>query len=219
MASIDNALTTLARVKSYLELTGSSKDVLLTMLTLAASKFVEDYCMRKFKRQTFTQELYDGKDTKRLYLKNRPIVTGTTVTLQYRTNATNDDDWQTIETTAYFINYKAGYLEFQRGYVDAFLGLQTRFIEGTQNYRVTYTSGFYLPSNSLYQDGTDDDLDLPYELELAVLDMVSLMFNTRRSGGIKSETVGEISIDYAKDVEQNPHIKIALDRHKRAAYG
>lgn len=219
MASIDNALTTLSRAKSFLGISGASKDFVLTMLILGVTQFIQDtYCRRQFKRQTFTQELYNGKGAKRLWLKNKPIISGQTLTLEYRNSSVNEDNWQTIDTSAYFVNYKGGALEFQAGYVDAFLGLLNCFIEGTQNYRVTYTAGFYLPSSANYQDGTDDDLDLPYDLELAALDLIAAVYNNRQAAGIQSQQVNDVSITYAKELEKHPTVKATLDKYRANAY-
>lgn len=209
MASIDNALTTLARAKSYLDISGTSKDVVLTMLILAATRYIEDtHCKRKFKYQTFTSELYDGKGSPRLFLKNAPIISGQTFTLQERKGIDSDDDWETLDSEDYYIDYNTGKITLVGG----------TFHQGTQNYRVTYTAGYYLPSNSYYQDGTDDDKDLPYDLELAMLDLVSTMYSERNYGGIVREKVGKVEVEYAQDAAQSPHIKKTLDKYKRVTY-
>ena len=209
MASIDNALTTLSRSKSYLDITGTAKDLILTMLILAASKYVEETkCHRKFKRQTFTNELYNGKGPKRLWLKNPPIISGQTLTLQERVNTANDGDWDTVDSEDYFVDYDKGCLTMVAGV----------FAEGVQNYRVTYTGGYYLPSASEYQDGTNDDQDLPYDLELAVLDLVSAMYTDRNSGGIAREKVGQVEVEYVTEAAEDPVIKRTLDKYARPAY-
>lgn len=218
MASIDNALSTVARAKSYMGVTGSTKDLLIQMLLLSVTQFIQDtYCKRKFKRQTYTNELYSSKGGKRLWLKARPIIAGTSVILQKRTNATNTNDWQTIDSENYFVNYEAGNLELIR-YNDEWLGLGSEFIPGVQNYRVTYTGGYYLPSASEYQDGTDDDQDLPYDLEMAALHLVSADYNLRQSAGISSQRVGEISLSYAKELDKHPQLKATLDKYRVLSY-
>lgn len=188
------------------------------MIILGVSKFIEEtYCKRKFKHQTFTNEVYNGKNGKRLWLKNKPLITGTTVTLQKRSVSNNEDDWQTIPSDQYFINYAGGYLELIR-FNDAWLGLGGDFQEGVQNYRVTYTAGYYLPSENEYQDGTDDDKDLPYDIELAILDLISAVYNARLAGGIKTQKVDEVSITYAKELENHPTVKATLDAYKTKSY-
>jgi len=206
MASIDNALTTLARAKSYLDISGSTKDLILTMLILAASKYIEEtHCQRRFKHQAYTSEVYNGNGSPRLFLKNKPIVTGSTLTLQHRTTEKNEASWETVDAEDYFIDNAGAKLEMNSG----------RFEEGIQNYRVTYTAGFYLPSETEYQDGTDDDKDLPYDLELAMLDMVSSMYSARTSSGVVKEKVGQVEVTYAENAAEDPKIKETLDKYKR----
>lgn len=213
MASIDNALTTVARAKSYLDLTGSSYDLKLTMLILAATQYIQDtYCQRKFKHQTFTQQLYNGNGSPRLYLKNRPIIQGQTLTVEERHGIDSSDDWETLDSDDYYVDYDTGKITLVGG----------RFAEGTQNYRITYTAGYYLPSEAQFQDGTDDEKDLPYDLELAVLDMVSTMYGqTGTTGAIQKEKVGQVEVTYANDAAtaaMQPHIKKTLDTYKRMSY-
>lgn len=206
MASIDNALTTLARAKSYLDISGTSKDLILTMLILAASKYIEEtHCKRRFKHQTYTSEVYSGNGTPRLFLKNKPIISGSTVTLQRRTTVMNEASWENVDSEDYFIDNTGAKLEMVAGV----------FEEGIQNYRVTYTAGFYLPSETEYQDGTDDDKDLPYDLELAMLDMVSSMYSARTSSGVVKEKVGQVEVTYAENAAEDPKIKETLDKYKR----
>lgn len=218
MAALDNALTTLARTKSFLEISGTSKDLILTMLILGASRYIQDtYLGKTLKRTAYTNELYDGKGAKRLWVKNPPIVSGQTVTLQHRTTPNNENSWETISSENYFINYEGGYIELIRDN-DTWDGLYSTFKEGVQNYRLSYTGGYYLPIDSQYQDGTDDNLDMPYDLEIAVLDFVSALYNQRQSGGIKSQRVGDVSIEYANELEKHPTIKHTLDRYKTMSY-
>lgn len=214
MAALDNSLTTLARAKSFLEISGTNKDLVLTMLIASISAYIEKtYCGRTFKQQAFTNELHDGKGSKTLWVKNGPIVSGQTITLQHRTNSSNTDDWQTIDSDNYFVDYEKGCIKLIRENTP-WLGLSGSFIEGVQNYRISYTGGYYLPSNVLYQDGTNDELDLPYDLELAVLDLISAVNNLRTSGGIKEKSVGDARLVYASELEKHPTIKSTLDRYR-----
>ena len=208
MATIDNALSTLTRLKSYLEISGSNKDFLLTMILISVSQYVEKYCNRKFKRQVFTQEIYSGSGTDKLALKNFPIISGETFTLQRRNTGLNDaGDWETLDSESYFINYESGVISSN-----------TKFITGRQNFRVTYTGGFYLPSDTEYQDGTDDDKDLPYDLELAVLKICSFEYSKRKSVGVVSERVRDQSVTYAKAIEQDQELRSILARYRKFSY-
>lgn len=218
MASIDNALTTLSRAKSFLGISGTTKDFVLTMIILSVSKFIQDtYIKKNVKRQAYSNELHDGKGVPRLYVKHGPIVSGQTITLQKRSTNNNEDSWETIESQNYFVNYAGGFVELIH-HNAAWEGLTSGFIEGTQNYRISYTGGWYLPSSANYQDGTDDDLDMPYDLELAVLDFIGVAYNLRKAAGIKSQSVSDVKIEYANELEKHPMIKMSLERYRQHQY-
>jgi hypothetical protein len=70
-----NALTTLEAVKSYLkiEISQTVDDERLEDLINACSSAIENYCERKFKEQTITDEEYDGKGTKYILLQQYPV--------------------------------------------------------------------------------------------------------------------------------------------------
>lgn len=207
MTSLDNALTTLARCKSYLGISGSTKDLVLTMLILGATSFIQDtYCGRKFGRNVYTDEVYDGKCSPRLWVRNGPIVPGESLTLSHSQSVSNDDSWEGIDADRFYIG---------NNYVQNAFG---NFDAGVQNYQISYTGGYYLPSATEYQDGTDDQLDLPYDLEMACLDMVGAAYNQRQTAGIKSQAVMDVSITYGSVIEQSPSLKKTLDKYKVVHY-
>lgn len=207
MATLDKALTTLARLKAYLEITGSSKDTLLTMILYGAWKFIEQYTGRKFARATYTSELYSGHDTNKLILKQAPVISGQTFTLQKRVTGLNEDSWETIDTENYWIDYTKGIIT-----------MKTKFVGGTQNYRVTYTAGYYVPKDSQYQDGTDDDLDLPYDIEMAIWKLCSAEYMNRKNQGRTSERVRDMSVTYAKATEKDEELRSTIGMYKRSFY-
>lgn len=207
MASIDNALTTLNAAKAHLDISSNSKNAVLTKIILGASAFVEAYCRRKFGRATYTNELISGGGSK-LFVKNTPIISSESFTLSALNGAPSDGDWEAVESDNYAIDYNTGSLST----------LVTNWFEGIQNYRATYTAGYYLPSHANYQDGVNDELDLPYDLELAVLDLVGAVFNRRKAGGIGAQKVYQVSVTYAKALQDDPITKETLDRYKKMSY-
>jgi uncharacterized phiE125 gp8 family phage protein len=70
-----NALTTLEAVKSYLKIDVSQTvdDTRLEDLINACSSAIENYCGRKFKEQTISDEDYNGTGTKYILLKQFPV--------------------------------------------------------------------------------------------------------------------------------------------------
>lgn len=217
MAALDNALTTLTRAKQVLEISGSSKDAMLTMMIAGASKFIETYCNRKFGRATVSNELLSGRGGKRLNVKRAPIISGQSITLERRVGI--NDDWDTISSDVYVIDYNAGSFilngsnSWETG---AFAG---HFVEGVQNYRASYVGGFYLPAHANYQDGTDDDLDLPFDLEMACIELVGNAFRKRKSSGIASQKVFQVQLTFTKGIQDNPDLKATLDSYRALRVG
>jgi uncharacterized phiE125 gp8 family phage protein len=74
MPLVSYALTSLATVKEYLNITVGSEDNLLERLINSCTDFIESYCGRRFKIEVYVSEKYDGNSEKKLYLKNYPII-------------------------------------------------------------------------------------------------------------------------------------------------
>lgn len=204
--TLDNQLTTLTRLKSYLGITSSSQDAKLTKLIIGVSQFVQRYCRRKFATGAVV-ELYNGNGGKDLFLNANPVSTSPALTLERRSDYNNSDSWETVSSELYFIDYTKGKIT-----------MEGCFWEGTQNYRVSYTGGYILPSSSSYQDGTDDDKDLPYDLEMCVWDIIALQLNTSKSKGVSRERVRDVDVTYMKALKDDPMIKNTLDSFRRMIY-
>lgn len=208
MSTIDSALTTVARFKTWFEISGTKKDAKIQMILIGVSDFVNRYCGYKFKRQTFVNQEYDGFGSETLYLRNKPVISGQSFSIQHRVGQLGtDDDWETIDADQYRVDYPKGRIVMNCG-----------FFKGKQNYRVSYTAGYYVPSDAQYQDGTDDDLDLPYDLEMSVLKIAGYAFGAGKSIGIRSEKVRDLSITYADAVDKDAELKKTLELYKRMSY-
>lgn len=214
MAALDNSLTTLARAKQILEISGTSKDAILTMLIAGASKFIETYCQRQFGRQTVSNQLLNGRGGKRLYVKRAPIISGQTVTLEHLAGIDSNSDWETVDSNTYVVEYQAGCFVLTGSNAWRAPGQGGVFNEGVQNYRASYVGGFYLPKDSEYQDGTDDDLDLPFDLEMGCISLVGNSFRQRKSRGISSQKVFQVQLTFSKGLQDDPDLKATLDSYR-----
>ena len=214
MAALDNSLTTLARAKQILEISGTSKDAILTMLIAGASKFIESYCQRQFGRQTVSNQLLNGRGGQRLYVKRAPIISGQTVTLERLAGVDSNSDWETIDSNTYVVEYSAGCFALVGSNEWRAPGQGGVFTEGVQNYRASYVGGFYLPKDSEYQDGTDDDLDLPFDLEMGCISLVGNSFRQRKSRGISSQKVFQVQLTFSKGLQDDPDLKATLDSYR-----
>lgn len=117
-------LTNLANVKEYLEIESddNSFDSLLGRLITASSRQVEAYCSRTFDIQGYS-ETYDGNASDILFLKNSPIVSITSLSI-------DDESVETDEFKVY-----DDYLRLTSGL----------FTPGELNVSVEYTAGYYDP--------------------------------------------------------------------------
>ena len=72
-------IAALADVKTYLAITGSTKDAILTLIKSAVEDWVATYCARTFIIGSDRTEYYDGDVGSSLRLRNRPIVSITSI--------------------------------------------------------------------------------------------------------------------------------------------
>lgn len=195
------ALTTRSRVMNYMGVSSLSttKENLLDRLIDSVTDFIENYCHRRFKLTTYTNEEYDGDGSEYINLKQYPI--GTFTSLQYRNSSLNESSWTTVSSDEYFINYSAGIIQMAGG---------GKFSKNTRGYRVTYTAGFdYDNVTTFLSDAGAADL------EYAVWKLIKTAFD--KSGGemgVESERIGDYSVTYTSGMFENKEIKEIVDKYR-----
>jgi len=142
MALEDNALVNLSDLKVYLKLTGdTSFDTLLEILINHISKTFDKIVKYNLAEQTYANQLYDGNDNRRLYLKHYPINSVSAIT--------ENSIALTEGATKNFIIYKnEGYLWRVGGNWD----------EGNQNIDVSYKAGFVAISRMNFDSGSEEPI-------------------------------------------------------------
>ncbi len=205
---VANALTTLARAKSFLGISTDSKDTQLIMQINHVTAFMERYCKRAFKKATYTNEVYDGTGTKMLTLKNFPVTAFTQ--LQFNRAANNEADWETVDGNRYFTDLLSGVITLA-GTLGTFLDVEAGvFVSAPQKYRATYDAGYLI---DFANEANASLHTLPQELEYICLKMVSAGINSARSQGIDSERVGDTSVTYSKQLFGDSEMKSMLDKY------
>jgi hypothetical protein len=188
--------------------TGASLTLLENLIN-TATEFIENYTGRRFKKATYTQEEYDTERAETLNLRNYPVVSGTTLTLEKRTSPLNEDDWEVVNSEYYHIDYNNGMLEGAGG---------MRFSRTRRGYRVTYTAGYDFDNSSTFLSDTEAG-----DVELATWMLVSILWGKTSagvvSGGgeIKSERIGDYAVTYGSVVMANEDIKSILDKYGGAS--
>lgn len=125
------ALCSVADVKESLGIASSdtTKDNLIIRKINQATRAIENYCGRRFQATSYTQVEYSGTQTDELILRQRPIISFTG--LEIRDSGLNYTNWESIETSLYFVHNAAGV-------VDLMFNASGRW----NRYRVTYSAGY-----------------------------------------------------------------------------
>lgn len=205
------ALTTVARVKTYLEITSSDNDTVLEVLIDAVTDFIENECDRRFKKTTYTGTKIDGDGTNEIVLPQWPVVSGQTFTL-YERNSTsgygndNASDWDTVDSTDYRVDLVAGIVR-----------ATFKFLDGFENYKVDFTAGYDFENASgtlvpLSSVGLSD-------LELVAWKLISREFQKRKgTGDIQSMRLYNYSVTFSKEAYQDDEIREVLEKYKRVSF-
>jgi len=201
MDLLSYALTNLARVKTFLGISGTSDDTLLTSLINTCTEFIENYCDRRFKQTAYTNELYNGSGINKLLLKNYPVDENSTFKLEKRSSDLNEDDWDEVDTEYYHIHYEKGIVENVRNIFERY----------PRHYRITYTAGYDYDNSDTYLEGAGAG-----DLEYACWKLVSKVYQQRKQpGNVQSESLGDYSVTFRKESMADPEIKSILDKYKR----
>lgn len=125
------SLCQLADVKESLGIASSitAYDNILTRKINQATRAIENYCGRRFQATTYTNVEYAATQTDQLVLRQRPVITFTS--LGIRDTSLNDADWETPDSSLYFVHQAAGVL-------DLLFNARGRW----NRYRVSYTAGY-----------------------------------------------------------------------------
>lgn len=201
------SLVTLENVKTFLGITGTSKDSLLNLLIPQASSMFETLVDRTFDQTTYTNEEYDGSGNREIQLDHYPVITFTM--LEKRNTFDNKDDWEEINSTDYWVDNDTGiitrttnFLDWDTQYRDPELSTEIQFELGKRNYRATYTAGY---------------AEIPQDVQGVVMMMIGELVNTRNKGGIESETLGDHTIRLAKSgLLETSYVSKVIAKYKDA---
>lgn len=177
-------LTTLARVKSYLEITDGNSDNSIELLIPSISQSIERYLNREIRKTNYTEYFDVEPKQKVFYLKAIPVVVDT-LALNYDidrefpvTNELEDEDFAIYE---------------EEGRVEIDKIVLTRNVWDVQRkvLKATYAGGM-ASSTELLVSSTSAFLDL----ELACFEMLGDFLAFKTKGGISSESQGAYSVSY-----------------------
>lgn len=200
MSLLAYALTTLARQKSFMGISNASNDTLLTNLINSCTDFIEKYCDRRFKQTAYSDELYDGKGSNELLLKNYPVATGETFSIEQRNSTLSNSGFNAIQSQNYHVREN---------------GLVTRvnaiFERLPQYYRINYTAGFDFDNVATYLSDAG-----AADLEFACWRLVSKAFNQiNQAGNVRSESLGDYSVTFLKELFADQELRSIIGVYRR----
>lgn len=156
-------LCQLADVKSYLGISDTNSDTVLSALISQVSAGIESYCNRTFASQSYTERRNGGCGSK-LYLMNGPVTAVASLTVNGQAVSAAPDD----VSGGYVFDSSVLYIR------PGGSGPQ-EFYKGVQNVTVTYTAGF---------------TTIPLDVVHAAIAWVASLFAKRNRVDKKSETLG-----------------------------
>jgi hypothetical protein len=200
------ALTTVARFKTFSGIAVNTFDTKIEYIINIVTDYIEHYCDRRFLKTTYTNEVYDGNGWRQLLLKNYPVVSTSAFQLDERDTDLNEANWSSQDTNLYHIDYDAGIVESVGG---------TRFSEAPRKYQITYTAG-YAFKNDAAPLVTLESLGIG-DLEYACWVISSNIYDKggQNTGGVKSESIGNYSVTYGDFYLLDPEVKMILNKYKR----
>jgi len=147
---VNNNLTTLANAKSWANVTTTNDDQLITRLIGNASRFILSYLQRRTLFQWSPSDVYDGVGNSRQILRHWPVLSVTSVTVDYQTIIQYQVPQQ---PNPYYTQYGCGWvLEPWSGYPPGrpqAVDLRGfRFTRGNSNVQIVYTAGFVVQNEA-----------------------------------------------------------------------
>lgn len=170
------------------------------------SDYLERYCGRKLKSQTYTDEPYSGTGRQLLLLRQWPVTALTAVKVS-GTLINPPTDYSMSDEDA-----KRGQIFAPNGwsYDGALVGLVGEPIAPYRPYLITYTAGYILPKDAT----PDNPQTLPGDLQQACIELISAKLSVVGSENVKSDHLGDASKSYFED-DLPPAIKAVFDRYRR----
>ena len=203
MSTLAQALTTTAKVKTYLGITDSASDSVIELLINQATIFIENYCGgRKFLSQAYV-DIVDTKNTDKIFFEQYPVTALTEVA--YRSGTISAPVWIAYSVENYLLYAKAGYVKF-------FMTLP----HSSQGVRLSYTAGYLIDFATETNPLTHT---LPFDLTMACTELVAYKFNEKQSQGISSQSTEGQSVTFKDNKDGMPaSVKEVLGNYKAFRY-
>lgn len=167
-AASSQALTTIARIKTELGISGSGDDSLLTDLVLDASDYIVRYCGRTFVKETVTETLPSSGGVF-LVLSRRPI--SSISEIRFSGDVVDSSDYEIHEADSGIVYRSNGWSSTQATYQS--ITLREMPSTGQNLYAVDYVAGYTTRAmDAVYYD-------LPLSVERACIELAKQWYLSR----------------------------------------
>ncbi len=185
------SLCTLAEVKSFINLDGTTKDDRIDDLILAAQGFIEEYCNRAFEKLSVTEYYHGGVN--RIGVKRPPIASSPAPVI-YEDADRDYEAEDLVDADDYFVDEENGFIDFDY-----------EIMKGFGAIKITYTGGYAV---------------IPYTVKQACIELVVRKLKTGDTGdiGVLSRgTSGGGNVSFSLDALL-PETKRALELFKKEPF-
>lgn len=198
-AVVTYALTTKARIKNKLGITVTDHDTILDRLISSYTDLIESQTNRRFKRTTYTNEVYSVRAKQDfLFLRQTPVIS--IASFQYRTGLPNAITWADVSAAEYELSP-----DQETGMIECYFHLQ----QGPNQYRVTYTAGYLIDFDTV---GASTHT-LPLDISELCEKLVIKAFKRREKHGLASESFDGNQTSWQK--EMDPEDEATIARYRR----
>lgn len=193
------ALTTQQRVKDRLQITTAAFDTLLLRLISAATDLIESSCNRRFKKTTYTNEVYSarGANPQFIFLKQIPVAVITT--FQYRAGTPSNPAWT---------NFIADNYELLEGGESGIIKVYGGLPYGVNQVRVTYDAGYLID----FANAGTATHTLPFDLSDLCERLTVKLYKRKESEGKLNESFDGGSVTWKALLDDEDKMTIAKYR-------
>ncbi len=196
------ALTTEARVKDRMTISGAGFDLEIQRMINGVTEFIERTCNRRFKETVYANEIYSVISPRQEFLVLKQAPVSSLTSLQYRAGTPSNPNWTNFIADQYEL-----YEDGESGIVKVYGGMP----KGVNSIRASYTAGYKID----FPNAGDSTHTLPYELTELAERMVVKAFKKREAAGKSQEGFEGSSVTWQKEMDDDE--KEILMRHVRIA--
>jgi hypothetical protein len=189
-------LCALADLKTWLDisLSDTSKDAKLTLFIDNVSAQIEQYLGYPLEHTVYAGDTYSVNNMQMLYLRQKPIQSITSVSLDGRLLVAGQEDGYMLSPE----DAQAGRIYRGIGWIGRWYTREMTYdpVAGTRTVVVSWTGGWYLPDDTDYDKG--DLASLPYGITAACINEIVPIYrrNFLRGEGMTGYSEGGINFRY-----------------------